>query len=547
MMTLGDPPRPVAHDDTRRPLELTRPALLAAATLGLTADALFSDGPGAVAVLLWTALLAFNLGVLSHRAGRSLPREARCWLAGAALFAAASVWRNSDMLVAVDVCGIIGCMTMAAVTLRAPNAGLTARRFQRTLIAAVRAVGAGIPGVLLLAAAAARARESDDRRLVRRRTVIRAAAIVLVLTATFGAMLGGADPIFASYLDVSAVDVATVARHVLLTIFFAWIAGGWIRSALTPDTLGGRASDALTLRLTRIDVTAALATLIVLFALFMLTQLGWFFGGEAFLRQRTGLTAAQYARRGFFELAWIVALVVPVLVVTRAGLPAGSPAARRHTQLAVPLIFLLGAMILSAALRMRMYVHIYGLTLDRLYPMVFMAWLAMVLVCLAATVVRGRGRLFVASAFATGVCILAALHVVDPDALVARVNVARAHVARGGGANDGALDVRYLARLDGGAVAIATAAILSTPDEPDVVDSALNRCAAAQMLLRRWGPTSSLQARATGYAAWRFWNIDDARAVLVVNAHRAQLRALVPYDCVRQLRARDAAHDATQR
>jgi uncharacterized protein DUF4153 len=171
------------------------------------------------------------------------------------------------------------------------------------------------------------------------------------------------------------------------------------------------------------------------------------------------------------------------------------------------------------------------------YPMVFMGWLATVLVCLAATVVRGRGRLFVAGAFASGVSILATLHVVDPDALVARVNVARANVARvnvaranvarsGDGSSDGALDVQYLARLDGGAVAIATAAILSLPDRSDAIDSALTRCAAAQMLLRRWGPTSPLQARGTGYAAWRFWNIDDARAVRAVNAHREQLRVL---------------------
>jgi hypothetical protein len=279
--------------------------------------------------------------------------------------------------------------------------------------------------------------------------------------------------------------------------------------------------------------------------------------------------AAQYARRGFFEMAWIVALVVPVIVVTRGGVRDDARAAKRHTRLAIPLILLLGAMILSAALRMRMYVQYYGLTLDRLYPMVFMGWLAIVLGCLAATVVRGRGRLLVATAFAAGVTIVAALHVVDPDALVARVNVARANVARanvaranvaranvahtnaaggGDGSTDGALDVRYLARLDGGAVAIATAAILSPREQSDVSgDATLTRCAAAQMLLQHWGPTSPLQARATGYAAWRFWNFDDARAVRVVNAHRERLRALVPHDCLRELRARDAARTTTQR
>ena len=109
----------------------------------------------------------------------------------------------------------------------------------------------------------------------------------------------------------------------------------------------------------------------------MLTQLGWFFGGERFLRATTGLTAAEYARRGFFQMVWVVALVVPLLLVDARGAArrsARSPGDTRCSRF--PIVGLLGAIIVSAALRMRLYVHYYGLTTDRLYTLVFMGWLA---------------------------------------------------------------------------------------------------------------------------------------------------------------------------
>ena len=56
---------------------------------------------------------------------------------------------------------------------------------------------------------------------------------------------------------------------------------------------------------------------------------------------------------------------------------------------------------------MRLYVHYYGLTTDRLYTLVFMGWLGSVLVLLAATVLRGRGRLFVAGSAASALVLLA--------------------------------------------------------------------------------------------------------------------------------------------
>src|SRR5205085_7068640 len=140
----------------------------------------------------------------------------------------------------------------------------------------------------------------------------------------------------------------------------------------------------------------------------------------------------------------------------------------------------------------KMYVHFYGLTTDRLYPLVFMAWLAIVLVWLAITVLRDWGQPFAAGVAISGLGVLTLLNVSDPDAFVARVDVERAaHLPP---TAQPSLDLVHLAGLRGHAVGLATDAILASPvgNEGTVLRKAdeAQRCQAATILLTRWGPNS---------------------------------------------------------
>jgi hypothetical protein len=294
------------------------------------------------------------------------------------------------------------------------------------------------------------------------------------------------------------------------------------------DRSDPRPPESLPITFSSLDVTAALTTLIVLFSAFLVSQLGLFFGGERFLHERTGLTAATYARQGFFQLVFAIALVLPVLVATRAGLPASMKLNRRHTALSLPLIVLLGATMISAVVRMKMYVHYYGLTTDRLYPLVFMGWLAIVLAWFALTVLRDRPRAFVAGALLTGALGLAALNLSDPDAIVARVNLDRA--ASGTIRADSALDLTYLASLSGAAVPLAVRATL----DPSSPASAEQRCEAARELRRRWGAGSFLAGRYREVAAWRRWNADESEAMDIVAKRAVELRTLQHQACPRR-------------
>ena len=507
--------------------------------VGVAADMLLRAGSPGIGVPVWIGLLALALTSLTWRDARELPRESVAWLSTAVLFACGLAWRDSEMLQVLDMLAAIGALGMAAIALGNERAALLAERFRDTVWAAAGVVRRLVTGFAPLVLTELLSTHARSRWVSRTLPALRAAFIAGALLVVFGSLLRGADPIFASLVALPQFDAEVIISHGFTIGFFCWIASGWALGALGPDLRSRRAPSHLPFGLSALDITTALGTLNVLFAAFVLAQLGWFFGGEAFLHARTGLTAAQYARQGFFEMVWVVMLVVPLLVATRAALHPGRALERRHTVLALPLIALLGAIILSAGMRMQLYVHYYGLTIDRLYPMIFMGWLGFVLAWLAATVLQGRGRTFIAGVAISGLAVLAALNVAGPDVIVARFNMDRAAHASAPAAT--APDLQHMAELGGEAAFLATQATLAAPADAEGTvrraESDRDRCFAAKTLLQRWGPTSASAVRRESDGAWRSWNAGEARAVRDVSARSAELRAVQHSACAAVPRA----------
>lgn len=506
---------------------LARAILLHALLLGVAADALLRDGPDGIGFTIWIALVALGALSLGRRAALPMPREATAWLATAVLFAAGLAWRDSNALGLADFVVTIAALGMAALAIGDAEAALFAPRLRDTVWAGAAVIASVAAGFLPLAWRELVAR-SERRSSTRVVPVARAVVIAGVLLLVFGSLLRDADPIFASLVAMPAIDVGELVSHLVVIGIFTWIVGGWARGAFLSGASTRRPPDASPFQLGMLDVTTALVTLNVLFGVFVLSQLGWFFGGEPFLRARTGLTAAQYARQGFFQMVWVIVLVVPLLMATRAALRPGAAIRRRHTVLSLPVIVLLGMIVFSAVARMRLYVQYFGLTTDRFYPLVLMGWLAFVLVWLALTVLRDRSRPFVAGAVVSGLAVAAMLNVVAPDTIVARVNVARAPRAVAAGLPG--LDLGHLASLSGEAAPIAVAAVLAPPratsDTASRAGDELARCRAANSLLRRWGPASWAASRARGEIAWRTWNAGNQKAIAVVGEHAAALRTI---------------------
>jgi len=169
-----------------------------------------------------------------------------------------------------------------------------------------------------------------------------------------------------------------------------------------------------------VETTTIFSLLNLLFLSFVLVQIRYFFGGAATVQATAGLTYAQYARSGFFELVWVAALVLPLLL----GLhwlqkPGDARAQRLFTWQAAVQVALLFVIMASALARMRLYEGEYGLTELRLYTTAFMGWLALVFAWFTLTALRGRRERF---AFGAAVCAFAL--VVNPDDRIVRANLA---------------------------------------------------------------------------------------------------------------------------
>lgn len=541
------PTRPDRADAPRSDIApLARAILAHALAIGISADLLIRDGPIGVGYPVWLALLAGSMLALARRGGRPLPREAGAWLVTAFVFGTGMAWRDAGSLLFFDFLATLFALGMAAIALGSPRSALLAERLRDTVWAAASAIGSIAAGLAPLVFGEAALRDPTSRSTTRARPVVRAVAIALPLLVVFGSLLRGADPVFASFVALPALDLGTLLSHLIVIGFFSWIAAGWMRAALVADIARRRAPERLPFALGSLDITVGLGVLVALFTLYLVTQLGWFFGGEQFLRERTGLTVAEYARQGFFQMVWVVLLVVPMLMGSRALLHPGRELGRRHTALAIPVLLLVGLMIVSAVLRLQLYVRYFGLTIDRLYALVFMAWLAVVLVWLALTVLRGAGRTFVAGAVISGLATLAALNVVVPDVVVARVNIARDEAGVGTGA--ASFDVAHVARLSGDAIALVVPVVLRADRSPvgsaERIASDMARCRAAHDLLARWSPFSERRARHEANAIrWRRWNRGDALAVEVVGANTSALREVEHATCPRGSRgARRVGH-----
>lgn len=148
-----------------------------------------------------------------------------------------------------------------------------------------------------------------------------------------------------------------------------------------------------------------------------------FFGASNALPD--GLTYAQYARRGFFELAFASALCfgIAALIMAFCRLPG------KHLPLAVRVLLLVmcaanGVVLASAAKRMLLYVSVYGLSVRRALTMWLMAVIAVSLLWLALRCLFAAlpAPALIGVTVIAGVC---ALSLCNLDRTVARYNVDR--------------------------------------------------------------------------------------------------------------------------
>jgi hypothetical protein len=322
------------------------------------------------------------------------------------------------------------------------------------------AFGIGLSGAfgvlpLLVADGALRDTAKSSRRATAL-SVLRGLAIALPVLLVFGSLLSSADARFEKLMQtIFAIDGVSAVNHLLFAGFIAWVSAGYLRGALVANRpLGIAMSNDRTRSpsLGIVELGVPLALLNLLFATFVALQLPYLFGGIAHLQRVAGLTMADYARRGFFELVVVAALLLPLLLVGSALVKRAEP---KHELvfrwLATGTLGLLAIMMVSALQRMHLYTQSFGLTSDRIYATAGMLWLAAVFALFSGTVLRGRHAGFAFGSVLAGWLTVAVLDVANPEALIVRTNVAR-------GVSGAAIDAAYVSSLSADAVpALVTA------------------------------------------------------------------------------------------
>jgi len=251
--------------------------------------------------------------------------------------------------------------------------------------------------------------------------VLRGLAIAFLPVIILGALLAEADAVFAQAFNID-MDPSSFFEHFFLTLFtFACIVG---LLAVTSESADESFRERRFLGAT--EALVLLLSIATLYAAFAVVQLVSAMGGADIILEQQGLTSAEYARSGFFQLLWVAGLtlgllgVVRMIVVERTG---GVDNAIRASGALVALLTLI--IVAAAIVRLGFYTDSFGQTTLRWYSNAF-AWMlgALFLVVAAGHLRQLEARLPIA-ALAIVALSLFAVNVLNPEARVAHHNLNR--------------------------------------------------------------------------------------------------------------------------
>ncbi|OZM83339.1 DUF4153 domain-containing protein [Pseudonocardia sp. MH-G8] len=370
-------------------------------------------------------------GAPDRPAWRADTVDAAWGLAAVGLAGVAAV-RDAPWLVAL-------CLLAA---LAAASIAIAGRHFRSIAFAAIAVALAAVRALPWAGRALREARRSAGSA----RTVI-SALVGLCLLAVFGPLLASADPAFGRLLDdlLPTVDAAHLIRWAVL---FALGAGALLGAGflLLGPPAPPTAHPAAPLPLRRVEWALPIGLLVGLFALFVGVQFATLFGSDAHVVATTGLTYAEYARSGFWQLLAVTVLALGVVLLASRFAPAPSAADRAWKRGLLGALTALTLVIVASALsRMWLYQEAYGFTTLRLLVLACELWLGACFLLVLVAVVRLHAKPLVREMAAAGLVALLALAVLNPDRFIAAHNVTRHALT-------GELDQIYLATLSADAV-----------------------------------------------------------------------------------------------
>lgn len=435
------PPPPSPPPPPAPPVKRSIPGASGAQVALMVATALVAN----LALQGRVASVAGMLAVVGSAAVVVWARPRRRWVVSAAALAVITssnlVLRTSDWVVATSLVAIAGLLLVGALDrLGAPRWRTV---FDDTIDLVVGAIDAVLHVVSPLREALSRA---GEERVI----VLRGAAVAAGVAGFLLLLLANADAIVGELLGQSFGS--SMWTHLIVTALVLLAVGG-LSVVAHRSANGERSDDEWAPHPRPVEAAMGLGAAATVLAAWVGIQATVAFGGAERLLATAGLTRAEYARDGFFELVTVVAVVLTITVCFGALLGADRRATTQMRALFGTVGLLTLALVGITFSRLWLYIDAFGLTMLRLAVAWFLGWLAIV-VC--AVSLRGIGVAIERPWIGPTVLVSAALVVTaygwsNPEATVARTNLNR-------GSATVELDRDYLAQLGPDASPVLVAA-----------------------------------------------------------------------------------------
>lgn len=260
--------------------------------------------------------------------------------------------------------------------------------------------------------------------------VLRGIVIALPVIAVFASLLSAADPIFEERFSafIKLFNIENLPEYIFRLVYILAaayaLAGTYLHAAQKSDEpLSEKPLVPSFLGFT--EAAIVLGSVAALFAVFVVIQFQYFFGGQANIAVE-GYTYSEYARRGFGELV-AVAFFSLLLLLGLGSITRRETDGQRRTfsALGVTLLGLVIVMLVSAFQRLGLYEFAYGFSRLRTYTHVFMIWLGLLLAAVVVLEALRRERAIGLTMVLAALGFVISLGLLNVDAFIVRQNVQR--------------------------------------------------------------------------------------------------------------------------
>lgn len=403
-------------------IRLSYVLLLAALAIGLVFDVLFYSAEG-VGINMLLAELTF-LGTslwLAKSQKVSITRPTKVAAGFALAFAATFAIWTSPWSLTMCLMGFLVANTLFAVYVLGEAA-----HFRHPLdilshlfVAPAKHAIFALPFVRTL---------MPERLSPQSRSIVKAVIITVPILLIFTLIFIAADAVFQSYIvDIfRGIDdwasVGNVIGHTFFVGFFVVLFGLFFAAAFwRRKEFAKKAADPSARAV--LESKIILGSVIALFAIFILVSGSALFGGSAVFA-KLDITYAEYAHQGFGQLCAAAALAIGLIMTLR--ILHTEKVDKKLLGLQVALLVEAGLVLVSAFMRLGMYINAYGYTPARLFGMWFFALITVFLALTLVNIItqKHQSALVMHMLNVTAVAVLL-FTIASPDALSVRMNAAR--------------------------------------------------------------------------------------------------------------------------